>query len=71
MAKDLADAGRIEVDGRQAKAALEIRPGQQVRVNLGRKTVTYEILQVPHGNVSKEARDTVIRRISEDIDPDW
>jgi len=71
VAKDLSDAGRIEVDGRPGKAALEVRAGQRLRLDLGRKRVTYEILLVPAGSVAKEARETVVRLVSEEIDPNW
>lgn len=71
VAKDLADAGRIEVDGRSGKAASEARTGMKIRLNLGRKTVVYEVLQVPAGNVRKDERDSVVKLISEEIDPDW
>jgi len=71
VAKDIADAGRIDVDGRPAKAALEVRAGQRVTINFGRKTVTYEILRIPQGNVRKGGRSELTRLIDEQIDPDW
>jgi len=71
VAKDVALAGRIEIDGRPAKASSEVRPGQQVTLNLGRKTATYEILRVPEGAVRKEERDDLVRLTLERIDPDW
>jgi ribosomal 50S subunit-recycling heat shock protein len=70
-AKDIADAGRIEVDGRPAKPASEVRVGQRVTLNLGRKVATYEVLCVPERAVRKEERDQLVRLIEERIDPNW
>jgi len=71
VAKDVAVAGHVEVDGRPVKASSEIRPGQRIRVDLGRKTATYEVLRVPKGAVRKEERDELVRLVEETVNPDW
>ena len=71
VAKDVAVAGRIRIDGRPAKASAEVREGQQVTLNLGRKIVTYKVLRVPEGAVRKDERDELARLVEEQIDPDW
>lgn len=61
IANEACDAGRVEVDGKSAKAALEIKVGQTIRFDLGRGEVRVEVLEVPVGNVSKERRATLYR----------
>ncbi len=71
VAKDLADAGRVEIDGRKARAAAEVREGQRIRVDFGRKAVTYEVLGVPLRTPRKSETDDFVRLVSEETREDW
>jgi len=71
VAKDIAEAGRITVDGRPAKGSTTVRPGQRITLDLGRKTVTYEVLSVPEGPVPREMARELTRLVAERINDLW
>ena len=39
IAKEVAGAGRLQVNGQVAKAGTEVKPGDEVTIRYGRKTV--------------------------------
>ncbi|MBM3308482.1 MAG: RNA-binding S4 domain-containing protein [Candidatus Eisenbacteria bacterium] len=53
-ARQLCDAGRVEILGRRAKAATEVRPGDEITLSLRDRTLTVRVVEIPSGNVSKE-----------------
>jgi ribosomal 50S subunit-recycling heat shock protein len=59
------DEGRVRVNGRVAKAACEIRPGDRILWTdpLGRHEEEVEILSVPAGSVSRAAARDLYRRV--------
>jgi ribosomal 50S subunit-recycling heat shock protein len=71
VAKESSDGGRVTIDGRKADAATTVRPGQQIRVDHGRKTVVYEVLAVPVRPSSKVDASEFVRVVSEEIKEDW
>lgn len=60
------DEGRVRVNGRPAKAATEIRPGDRIVwiEPLGRFEEEVEVLSVPEGPVSRAAARELYRRIA-------
>ena len=71
VANDLSDAGRIQVDGRVARASATIRQGQIITLDLGRKVARYEVITVPGRTPRKEEMDRFVRLLDEQIREDW
>jgi ribosomal 50S subunit-recycling heat shock protein len=53
LAKEICDAGAAHVNGHPAKAAHELRPGDVVRLLLGRRDLELRVLELPRGNAAK------------------
>jgi len=53
VANEACDAGRVTVNGKQAKASLEVKPGDVIEIKFGDKTTKLEVLAVKE-NVRKE-----------------
>ena len=47
VANDACDSGRISVNGKVAKASLEVKEGDIVEIRFGDKVSKFEILQIP------------------------
>lgn len=46
MAKEVSDAGRIQVNGRVAKAGSEVQVGDEVTIRYGQRTVSVRVRQL-------------------------
>ena len=46
VANEACDNGRVSVNGKVAKASLEIKPGDKIEIALGARTLAVEVLQV-------------------------
>lgn len=46
LAKEVADQGRISVNGKQAKASTKLVVGDEIKIQFGQKIVTAEVLQL-------------------------
>lgn len=46
LAKEVCDAGRVEVNGRPAKAAYEVKPGDRITIGFGSKQVRVEVVEL-------------------------
>ncbi len=46
VANEACDNGRVSVNGKVAKASLEIKPGDKIEIALGTRTLAVEVLQV-------------------------
>ena len=64
VAKEAADGGRINVNGRTAKAGTEVVPGDTMTIAFGNKTLEIEILAIPE-TVRKEQAQEMYRVIGE------
>ena len=53
VANEACDNGRISVNGKVAKASYEVKPGDQIAITLGSRTVSVEVVQVAD-NVRKD-----------------
>ncbi len=78
VAQMACDQGRVFVNDRPAKPALELKPEDKVHLELGRRALTVEVIMVPQGAVSAQDASALykvmeeIRRNSEGLDlPDF
>ena len=46
VANEACDNGRVSVNGKVAKASLEIKPGDKIEITMGARTLAVEVLQV-------------------------
>ncbi len=62
VAKEMADNGLVEVNGRKVKPSYEVKVGDIIAIK-GSRPFTAEVMQVPHGSVAKEAREGYFRSL--------
>ena len=46
LANEVADAGRVLVNGKPAKASYDVKVGDKIEISMGGRTVAVEVLQV-------------------------
>lgn len=46
VAKDVSDQGRIWINGKEAKASSTVKPGDELAVQFGQKTVTVRVERI-------------------------
>ena len=57
LAKEVCDRGRVEVNGRVAKAGTEIKPGDTLSIHFGNRTLKIEIVSVQENVPAKLAAE--------------
>ena len=57
VANEACDAGRIMVNGKVAKASLNVKPGDIVEISFGDKQVKVEILSIEETYKKDEAKE--------------
>lgn len=58
VANEICDQGRVTINGRPAKASVEVKSGDRLQIRFGQRLLELEILAVPAGQVStKLARE--------------
>lgn len=62
VANEACDGGRIQVNGKVAKAGYEVKVGDQIALSLGSRTVTVEVLQVSE-TVKKDDASAMYKEI--------
>lgn len=55
VANEICDQGRIEINGRVAKASTEVKAGDKLVIRFGNKILSLTVLEVPTGPVSVQA----------------
>ena len=55
LAKTMSDDGRIEVNGKVAKAGTTVSVGDELKIRFGNRIVTYEILDLKEHAKKEEA----------------
>jgi ribosomal 50S subunit-recycling heat shock protein len=55
VANELCDQGQVKVNGRVAKAGLEVRAGDRVEISLGERVIRLEILEVRENVAARDA----------------
>ena len=67
VARDLCDAGRIEVNGHNAKASKEIKAGDEIAIRRGNKRTLVRVLGIPASKqVSKAEAGSFIHIIEDE-----
>ena len=62
VANEACDAGRVLVNGKVAKAGLEVKPGDQVEIRFGNNTTRFEVLSI-HEQMKKEEAHTMYKSL--------
>lgn len=57
VANEACDAGRVSVNGRPAKASLEVKPGDIIEIGFGTRNVKVEVLAVADTSKKDEAKE--------------
>ncbi|MCD8078564.1 MAG: RNA-binding S4 domain-containing protein [Lachnospiraceae bacterium] len=57
VANEACDAGRVMVNGRVAKASLEVKAGDVIEIGFGNKTVKVEVLDIRETTKKDEAKE--------------
>ncbi|MBQ6603705.1 MAG: RNA-binding S4 domain-containing protein [Eubacterium sp.] len=60
VANTACDAGRVQVNGKPARASYEVKTGDVIEIEFGNRTVKAEILSIAD-NVRKEEAQEMIR----------
>ena len=62
VANEVADAGRICVNGKVAKAGYEVKVGDRIEISMGPRTVAVEVVQVAD-NVRKDDAGAMYKEV--------
>ncbi len=65
VAKELCDRGLVSINGLAVKAARKIKAGDVLALSLSRRKLTFEVIEIPSGNVTKEKAAGLYRIIEE------
>ena len=57
VANEACDAGRVTVNGKVAKASLNVKPGDVIEITFGDKVVKVEVLSVTETYKKEEAKE--------------
>lgn len=57
VANEACDAGRVMINGKQAKAGAEVKVGDEITINFGNKDVKVEVLLVMETVKKEEAKE--------------
>ncbi len=65
LAKEIADQGRIQINGNVAKASSKVAPGDEMTIRFGKKLVTVQVNDLRE-NVRKEEAATLYTVLKEE-----
>jgi ribosomal 50S subunit-recycling heat shock protein len=68
VAKSICDAGAAFVNGRAAKAAHSVQPGDRIELRMDRRTLVVRVVEVPHGNVARGDSGRYVEILSDAVD---
>lgn len=57
LANEACDAGRVLVNGKIAKASLNVKPGDVIEITFGNKAVKAEVLMITDTSRKEEAKE--------------
>ena len=57
LAKEVCDGDRVMINGRRAKAGTEVKPGDVVAIDFGRRQLTVQIIEVRENVRAAEAKE--------------
>ena len=66
VAQEMCDAGRVLVNGRVAKPAKEIGPGDSLRLSFSTRTIDIEVLKVPASSKNVKSLPEELYRVTAD-----
>lgn len=70
VAKEIADQGRITINGRVAKSSTDVSPNDTLVIKFGNKTLTVQVLQLLE-TTKKQDAENMFKIISEDYEKDY
>ncbi|MFC3040975.1 RNA-binding S4 domain-containing protein [Virgibacillus xinjiangensis] len=65
LAKEVADQGRITINGNKAKAASDVAVGDELVIKFGQKLVTIQVTDLRE-NVKKDEAETLYKVLKEE-----
>ena len=65
VAQKICDAGRVSVNGKPAKSAHVVRPGDQISLQTRDKLTVVRVVEVPQGQTSKRDAKSLYETVSE------
>lgn len=57
VAKEVADKGRVQVNGQIAKSSTDVKVGDEIKILFGNKTLVVKVLQIQDTTKKDEAKD--------------
>lgn len=57
VANEACDAGRVEVNGKVARASYDVKIGDKIKVSLGKNERCYEVLEINEHALKENAAD--------------
>lgn len=57
VANEACDAGRVSVNGKQAKASVNVKEGDIIEIQFGNKAVKAEVLKIQETTKKEDAKD--------------
>lgn len=57
VANEACDAGRVSVNGRTAKASVDVKPGDIIEIGFGTRNVKVEVVSVAETSKKEEAKE--------------
>ena len=57
VANEACDAGRVTVNGRPAKASVQVKPSDVIEIQFGTRNVKVEVLKLQDTTKKEEAKD--------------
>jgi ribosomal 50S subunit-recycling heat shock protein len=71
VARELCDAGRIDVNRSKAKASKELKPGDEIELRRGSRKTRVRVIEIPRSKqVSKADAGSLIEILSDDVEAD-
>ncbi|MGN1124236.1 MAG: RNA-binding S4 domain-containing protein [Eubacterium sp.] len=55
VANDACDAGKVEVNGKIARASYDVKVGDEIKITLGEKVNKYRVLQISEHALKEDA----------------
>ena len=68
LAKETCDAGRVTVNGHEAKAGHEVRVGDTISIRLARRQITFRVRSIPSHAPGKEGAREMIELMGSNVD---
>ena len=57
VANEACDAGRVEINGKAAKAGTEVKPGDVIEIQFGARDVKVEVTEIRETTKKEEAQE--------------